>query len=406
MKKDDLSIKAGQWKQNDAEYQKIKDVTFDADELTELMGQIKVKNDDIVKIGNDNVEIKTKIGLLKKDNERIKELIDKKVCPTCGHPIELAEQNGFIEKNNASINELIAIGVENKSKMDALKLEVEEMGKKQAEMEKNRETVHAKNGMELKAAALRANIEQLRLEIADIQRKQKEIEDNKENLRHNNEIELKVRTLDETIKVENSIKDVCVRNCEAYRKDIENYGKEIEKRKTLVDKLAEEEKIIRNWSIYQQLVGKNGITKIVLKRALPIINNEIARILDGLCDFEVKLSVSDDGKVCMDLVRDGIPLDLGTGASGFESVMASLAIRHALASLASISRPNLLCLDEVLDGVAVSNYENVRKLYERIMDNHDFILHITHNEMLFDWHTQNVKIIKDMDKNVSTIKLI
>jgi len=99
-------------------------------------------------------------------------------------------------------------------------------------------------------------------------------------------------------------------------------------------------------------------------------------------------------------------LDLGTSASGFESVMASLAIRHALASLASLSKPNFTTFDEILDGVAVSNYENVRQLYKRTVDNYDFILHITHNELISDWHNQTIKVVKDTKNNVSRIELI
>jgi DNA repair exonuclease SbcCD ATPase subunit len=169
--------------------------------------------------------------------------------------------------------------------------------------------------------------------------------------------------------------------------------------------LLEEEKIIRNWTIYQQLVGKNGIVKIVLKRALPIINNEIARILDGLCDFEVKLSISDDGKVCMDLIRDGVAIDLGTGASGFEMTASALAIRSALATASSLSHSNCLVLDEVTAPVAVSNYDNLHELYKRIIKNYDFILHICHNEMLSDWHDQNIVVVKDLKNNVSKIEL-
>ena len=201
------------------------------------------------------------------------------------------------------------------------------------------------------------------------------------------------------------IKEQFIKEIETHNGNVKSYNIEIKKRRDLVAKLFEEEKIIRNWTIYQQLVGKNGIVKIVLKRALPIINNEIARILDGLCDFEVKLSISEDGKVCMDLIRDGVALDLGTSASGFESVMASLAIRSALATVSDISHSSFLCIDEVLDGVAVSNYDNVHELYKRIIKNYDFILHITHNEMIADWHDTFITVVKDTKNNVSKIEL-
>ena len=168
--------------------------------------------------------------------------------------------------------------------------------------------------------------------------------------------------------------------------------------------MIEEEKIIRNWTIYQQLVGKNGIVKIVLKRALPIINNEIKRTLDGLCDFEVKISISDDGKVCIDLVRDGITLDLATGASGYE-MTAYIAFIFTSAKIVSILFSKSLVLDEILSGVAASNYDNMHELYKRIMKNYDYIIHICHIEQLADWHDQNIVVVKDLKENVSKIEL-
>ena len=128
--------------------------------------------------------------------------------------------------------------------------------------------------------------------------------------------------------------------------------------------MSEEEKIIRNWAIYQDMVGKNGIIKIVLKRALPILNNEISRLLNGLCDFNVEISVSDDNKVCMDFT----------------------------------------VYDEILDGVAVSNYDNVKELFNRMTKSYDFIIHITHNEMISDWHNGIITVTKDKN-GISVIEL-
>jgi len=387
------------------DYKVVKDAKFDESEYTSTKETIEKKKNEQKTYSDKNIEIKVKIGQLRNDTKRIEKLIEDKVCPTCGHPIELDEQNGFIDKNKQEENKLIEEGKKNKAEIDRIQTEIDKLNKLVSDMDVQKENLRKKGELELRMTAIKSNIENLKLKIADLERQKTEIETNKDNIKYNNEIDIKIRNLDETIKAETNIKEQLIKEIESYNNNIKNYEKETTKRKELVTKLLEEEKIIRNWTIYQQLVGKNGIVKIVLKRALPIINNEIARILDGLCDFEVKLSISDDGKVCMDLIRDGIAIDLGTGASGFESVIASLAIRHALASLASLSKPNFITLDEILDGVAVSNYENVRELYKRIIKNYDFILHITHNELIADWHDSFITVVKDIKNNVSKIEL-
>jgi len=387
------------------DYTIVKDAKYDEDEYNKVNTAREGKIKEQKVFLDRNIEIKVEIGHLRTDTKRIEKLIEDKVCPTCGHPIELDEQNGFIDKNKQAEDKLIEEGKKNKAEIDKFTEEIDKLAKTMDEMLIQKENLRKKGELELRMTAIKSNIDTIKLKIADLERQKAEIETNRDNIKYNNEIDLKIRNLDESIKTETRIKEQFIKDIEAYNNDAKNYEKEIEKRKTLVAKLLEEEKIIRNWTIYQQLVGKNGIVKIVLKRALPIINNEIARILNGLCDFEVKLSVSDDGKVCMDLIRDGVALDLSTGASGFEMTASALAIRSALATATALSHSNALVLDEIDSAVAASNYDNLRELYKRIIKNYDFILHICHNELLADWHDICITVTKDIKNNVSTIKL-
>lgn len=402
---DELTKYRAQMSKYKEEYMGVKDAKYNEDEFTKVTDDLKNIDNEKKVFSDRNIEIKVDIGHLREDTKRIRVLIENKICPTCGHPIELDEQNGFIDKNTEAENKLIEEGKKNKGEIEKLDLETEKILKSIEQMELQKEMLRKKVELELRMTAIKSNIDNLKLKIADLERQKTEIETNKENIRYNNEIDLKIRNLDETIKVETTIKEQIIRDIENYNNEVKTYNGEIEKRKVLLVKLTEEEKIIRNWTIYQQLVGKNGIVKIVLNKALPIINNEIKRTLDGLCDFDVKISVSEDGKVCMDLIRNGIALDLGTGASGFESTAAALAIRSALATASSISHSNCLVLDEVLEGVAVSNYENMKELYKRIIKNYDFILHITHNELIADWHDMCLTVVKDIKNNVSKIEL-
>ena len=172
----------------------------------------------------------------------------------------------------------------------------------------------------------------------------------------------------------------------------------------MIEKLVEEEKIIRSWAVYKELIGKNGILKLVLKRALPIINNEISTLLNGLVDFEVVLSISEDNKVCIDLVHDGVAMSVGRAASGYEETMASLALRSALATVSSFAKPNLLVLDEIFGATGSSHYDDIRELLNRIMKNHDFVIDITHNEMITDWHNQIIEVVKENNISKLTVK--
>ena len=370
-------------------YAQIKDSVFNVEEYN------KAKEEERA-IEIEQAELRTKITTLKEDNKRIDALVEKKTCPTCGHEIDIVEQSGFIEKNNDKMKEYTQKGVNNKKKLEQIKNEIVKMEQKRAEE-------NELNRLKPEMSAIKVQIDNFKLQIADLARKKAEIETNKENIKYNNEIDNKIRIVDENIKVETGIKEQQIREIQNFKNEVTNYNKLIEERNTVIKKLIEEEKIIRNWNIYQELVGKNGIIKIVLKRALPILNNEISRLLNGLCDFEVKLSIDENNKICLDLIRDGVKMDLGVAASGWEGTISSIALRSALSSVATLPKSNMLVLDEILSGVSSENAENVFKIFRRMLPNYDAIIHICHDTTLTDMHDQVLVVTKQ--NNISKVEL-
>lgn len=385
---EELEIKRTLFKNMKDEYNILKDSTFDKDEYNK-------KQTELLSLQGRNGELKGLISSCKTEINRITKLMSEKVCPNCGHSIDVQEQNDFIDKINKKIGLLVEEGISNKEKIILLQDEIKNLEIKRTETEKL-------NNIKLRLSAMKVTIENIKLKIDDFKHKKDEYEVNKDNIAFNNEIDSKIRVIDEQIKTETKIKEQFIRNIQQLQSEIKNYDEEIKKREVIINKLIEEEKIIRNWNIYNQLVGKNGIIKMVLKRALPIINNEISRLLNGLCDFDVILSVSEDNKVCIDLYRDNKKLDLGTCASGFESTISSLALRCALGNIANFPMPNLLVLDEVLAGISADNMENIMTLYKRVLCNYDFILHICHDTSLVDYHDSIITITKK--DNVSVIE--
>lgn len=370
-------------------YMQIKDVVFD-------VGLYNKKKEEQRTIDIEQAELRTKIANIKEDIKRINNLLEKKMCPTCGHEIDILEQNGFIEKDRQQIKELTDKGVANKTKLDVIFKEI-------AEMEQKRLEENELNRLKPEMSAIKVQIDNIKLQLVELSRQKEEIETNKENIRYNNEIDNKIRLVDESIRVETNIKEQQIREIQNYKNEITFYTKEIENRGKIIVKLTEEEKIVRDWKIYQELVGKNGIIKIVLKRALPILNNEISRLIDGLCDFEVILSIDNNNKICIDLVRDGVKMDLGVAASGWEGTVSSLALRFALSNICSLPRPNFSVWDEILSGVSSENVENIFNLFRRINHYYDFIIHICHDNSLSEYHDATIMVEKK--NNISHIKI-
>lgn len=370
-------------------YMEIKDSKFNNDDFQ------KVKAiEDTIKANQ--IELRTKITSLRDENKRIGKLIEGKICPTCGQEIDMVEQNNLISSNEEKIKDFTAKGLENKIKLEEINAQI-------LKLEQQRNEENELNRLKPEMSAIKVQIDNCKLQITELNRQKVEIETNKDNIKVNNEIENKIRIVDTTISEENRNKEYCIREIEKCKAEIKNYETEIKRRNEIISKLFEEEKIIRSWNCYQELVGKNGIIKLVLKRALPIVNNEIARLLDGLCDFDVILSVDDTNKMCLDLVRDGKSIDLGMAASGWEGCVASIAIRCALSNLGNLPKGNFTVYDEVLSGVSSKNVENVMKLFGRVLNKYDFIIHICHDTTLMDYHNQIIVVTKE--NNVSKIQL-
>lgn len=370
-------------------YMQIKDVVFD-------INVYNAKKQEEKDIEIEQAELRTKIGTVKADNKRIEELSKNKTCPTCGHEIDILEQNTFIGKNNKLIQEYTKNGIKNKEKLANI-------AKVIAELEQKRLEENELNRLKPEMSAIKVQIDNIKLQLKELERQKTEIETNKENIRYNNEIDNKIRLIDENIRVETNIKEQQIREIQNYKNEVTVYTKEIDNRNKIIGKLIEEAKIIRSWNIYQELVGKNGIIKIVLKRALPILNNEIARLLNGLCDFDVVLSLDENNKICLDLIRDNVKMDLGIAASGWETTIASIALRSALSNICSFAKPNIITYDEVLSGVSSENMENIFKLFKRIQPNYDTIIHICHDFTLSDYHDQVAVVTKT--NNISKVEL-
>lgn len=346
---------------------------------------------------NSNAEIKGQIKIIRANNANIEALMAQKICPTCHQEIDVKAQSSVIEDNKKEEKRLISQGVMNKKMIDELSESINDM-------ETQRANVQRKSNLEFKLSAIEVQIKNIDMSISDYQRQKNEIETNKDNIRYNNEIDNKIRICDDSIRAENNVKEQLIREIQQYKSENNNYNTEIKNHKIVIDKLVEEEKIIRDWNLYQELLGKNGIVKLVLKNALPIINNEVKRLLDGLCDFDVVMSVSDNNQICIDLQREGKSIDLSTGASGFEGTIASLALRAALGNIAILPKCNGLVLDEILSGISAENMTNIMTLYHRMLNNYDFILHICHDTTLVDYHEQIVTVTKKDNVSVITMK--
>ena len=193
------------------------------------------------------------------------------------------------------------------------------------------------------------------------------------------------------------------------RNDIQDYKNDTKLKKTeniesknLIEQITKEEEVLKIFEIYNRMIGKNGISKLVLSSVIPIINYELTRLLDEVCDFEIELEMNDKNEVDFNIIKNNITKKLKSG-SGLETTLASLALRCVLGRISTLPKPNIIVFDEVLGKVANINLDYVKIFFDKIKKMYEIILLITHNPITQDWADKIITIEKNND--ISTLHL-
>lgn len=366
------------------ELKKYTDIEYSEDEYKSL----KAEKDGLI---SRIAEIKVTIENLKETNKGLEKA---EYCPTCHRKFDNVDNSAVINENKKKIDDLIKEGIQKKEQLDKVSEKI-----KAIEEKKNRS--QEKSKIELKIATINTEITSKRLEYTENNNLLNEVNKNKEAIAKNGEIDASVNVVNSNIKNEETIRDRAKLEISNDEKTIEKNNTNIASKKSYIVEIEKERKTEKYWKLYLQMIGKDGISKMVLKNTLPIINCELNRLLNDVADFNVEITMNDKNDIDFLLTRDGIITRL-SAASGLEKTQASLALRVVLGRLSKLSMPPFILLDEVLGTVAKENYDDMKKLYDKIAEYYDFVLHITHISDIADWHNTIVTVKKE--DNISSIK--
>ena len=200
---------------------------------------------------------------------------------------------------------------------------------------------------------------------------------NLEAIELNRSVDIAVSKIITDISVKEYKKDETIRSLERVQNELRTNAEHIVIKTKLIETIKKEEEVDKIFKIYIDLVGKKGISKLVLRSVLPIINSEVQRLLEDVVDFEIEIFINDKNDVQFLLVKDGVSKLLKSG-SGLEKTAASLALRAVLGKLSTLPMPNFITFDEVLGKVAPDNLEKLKLLFDKIKDMYDIVFFITH----------------------------
>jgi len=183
---------------------------------------------------------------------------------------------------------------------------------------------------------------------------------------------------------------------------IENLNKQIQKNGEIILKIAQEFEREKIYKIFLDVFGKNGISKIIMKTMMPLINSELQRLLQDSAYFRLEIRISDKNEVEFVMIDNSTGVEkLMVSGSGYEKTIASLALRAVLSKICSLPKPNVIVFDEVFGKISNDNLEMVGEFFTKIKEYFEKIFVITHNPLVANWSDNIVRIKKE--DNISKV---
>jgi DNA repair exonuclease SbcCD ATPase subunit len=183
---------------------------------------------------------------------------------------------------------------------------------------------------------------------------------------------------------------------------ITNLNTKITSNLETIRKIAEEAEKERIYKIYLEIFGKNGITKLIMKTMMPLINSELQRLLEDSCHFRLEVRINDKNEVDFLMIDNNTQVEKPmSSGSGYERTIASLALRAVLSKICSLPRANVVVFDEVFGKISNDNLEMVSEFFTKIKEYFEKIFVITHNPLVTNWADNVVRIRKE--ENISYV---
>ena len=326
----------------------------------------------------------------------VEDLVAGGICQSCNRKLDDVDNSEHIDSHKKQI-EII------KSEVTKLGLLIKSINEELESLNAIKEVIDNKNKLELSRDRIDVEIGALRNDVSSKMNELKKYKLNEEAIELNKRIDGEVENVKTKLVVSNRLKDETITNIERVGNDINLNKSSIETKKKLIETIKKEEEVEKVFKVYIDLVGKKGISKLVLRSVLPIINSEVQRLLEDVCDFEIEIFMNDKNDVEFLIIKDEVSKLLKSG-SGFEKTASSLALRGVLGKISTLPMPNFITFDEVLGKVAPENIEKLKPLFDKIKDMYDIVFLITHNDLVKDWADNVVTVVKGND-NISSLKL-
>ena len=238
-----------------------------------------------------------------------------------------------------------------------------------------------------------ASIERIGYELKNLEDRKAKYEENKEAIENFEEFTTELDACNSKLEKTNKKHDSCQQQILELYKDVGYMEQKVENIETQKQEYLNLQEEYSAYDLYMRCMHTSGIAYDIIKRKLPVINQEIAKVLANIVDFEIFFE--DSGKKFDIFIKhprhEPRPIEM---ASGAEKTMGAMAIRLALLSVSSLPKSDLFILDEPGTALDEENMEGFIRILELIKVYFKNVLLISHLDSLKDCVDMQIVIEK------------
>ena len=361
------------------------------EQINQYKGKLKIEEDNLNKLLEEHNYI------LKKE----KLLHEHEYDPNCHY----CSSNEFVKEAHSAVNRKALVEGQQTDTLQTINIITEEIKslnpndveiqfERYGKIESNKHTVSSE------IADLNLEIERNKNSVLFLEDKLKELcvkrdeyEENKEAIENLEALVTQLNKCHYKIEQTQNKIDSCDKATLELVKSVGSYEQKIETIKEQKQEYQDLQTEFAAYHLFMICMHPNGIAYDVIKKKIPVINEEIAKVLANIVDFEVFFEAAGN-KFDINIKHpkyEERPIEM---ASGAEKSLSAMAIRLALLGVSSLPKSDLFILDEPGTALDEDNMSGFIQILELIKVYFKNVLLISHLDSLKDCVDMQIVIDK------------
>ena len=267
-------------------------------------------------------------------------------------------------------------------------------------LEKYNQLLYKKKDVDNETSTIKLSIDKKEFSLRTIEKELEELEEQKRVYYDNKDVIENKGSFIKQLSKERKLyleKEKELKDCQAVLMEFYKEHGSLEQKLTSLKEQKEELHNLREdfsaYDLFMRCMHTNGISYDIIKRKLPVINNEVAKVLANIVEFEIFFE--NDGRHMKIFIKhpehEPRPIEMGSGA---EKTIAAMAIRLALLSVSSLPKSDIFILDEPGTALDADNMDGFISILELIKTYFKTVILISHLDSLKDCVDHQIVIDK------------